>query len=289
MLHIFIGILAVLLCGQSAMAADGKEDGMWFVDLVRGNFGKVFCSPSKTTILELLTTVKEYVDASPDMSDKVTSYDALKILAIKFPCPQESADQAPPPPAEQAHSVRSITPIFSQLFLFPLPNGFKPVFENVLGEHYILEFVLEGESEKKWTQMITVTGAKGVTPLPGMSPYKFAEVMAGGYMSACPKSFTASGFTEKKIGNFDSYSLIVSCGTSPASGGQNSESALVTVIKGEADYYTIEWAERAKPANAPLAIDWSLWIRRLQQIMPVKLCRIVPGEAAPYPSCVNEG
>jgi hypothetical protein len=37
------------------------------------------------------------------------------------------------------------------------------------------------------------------------------------------------------------------------------------------------------------AIDEAKWRERLRQLQPIRFCPIVPGEAAPYPSCVGKG
>jgi hypothetical protein len=57
-------------------------------------------------------------------------------------------------------------------------------------------------------------------------------------------------------------------------------------VKGAADAYTVQWAERAAASDA--AIDEAVWRGRLHELMPIRLCAIVPGEAAPYPSCLAQ-
>lgn len=188
---------------------------------------------------------------------------------------------------QQGYSVKSIAPIFSQLLMTSLPKGFKTVFEKTRGAQYIRESVLDGENENKWTQMITITGAKDLASNPNLSPKKFVENMAGGFKRACPDSFSASGISEGKISGYDGYIAIVSCGTSPTTAGQTSESAIIAAIKGERDYYTVQWAERAAPSKTPIAIDTAKWTDKFKKLAPIKLCPIVPGEKAPYPSCAG--
>ena len=198
-----------------------------------------------------------------------------------------SAAQAADAYRRKAYSARSISPIFSQLLAHAQPPGFKPVFEKTNGPHYIRESVLSGEDENNWSQMITVTGVRDLVSNPNASPRKFAEAMAAGFKRACPESFAASVLAEGKMGAYDAFSVLVSCGTSPTTGGKTSESALVTVIKGEKDYYTVQWAERAAPSTTPMAPNMAKWGERFRALSPIKLCRIVPGEAAPYPSCIS--
>lgn len=95
------------------------------------------------------------------------------------------------------HSTRTITPIFSQLVSFYLPEGFVPQFENAQGPNYIMEFVPQGETVKRWTQMITVTGGRDVVlEHPDLSPKKFSEFMATQFHTICPLTFNAEKLLE---------------------------------------------------------------------------------------------
>lgn len=214
----------------------------------------------------------------------------IAVLSILIPLAHADTDnpmQAVESYRQQGYSVKSITPIFSQLLVTSFPSGFKPVFENTRGPDYARGSVLDGENENKWTQMITITGAKGLASNPNLSPKKFAESMAGGFKRACPNSFSASNVSEEKISGYDGFIAILSCGISPSTAGRTSESALIAVIKGESDYYTVQWAERAEPSSTPIAINTAKWAERFKRLAPIKLCPRVPGEAAPYPSCVD--
>ena len=188
---------------------------------------------------------------------------------------------------EQGYSVRTITPIFGQLVTFSFPKGFVPAFENAKGDQYIQESVLEGESVKKWSQMITITGAKGLASNPNVTPARFAGGMASGFKRVCPDSYSATGLGETKFGNHDAFAAVVSCGIAISTGEPYSESMLLIVIKGENDYYTIQWAERGGASKTPIKFEDVKWIDRMKKLTPIKLCPIIPGEKAPYPSCTN--
>jgi hypothetical protein len=187
-------------------------------------------------------------------------------------------------PAPSAFTV--ISPIFGQLVTFSLPASFVTVFENTNGPNYIREAVPKGETAKSWTQMITVTGAKGAAGNAKASPEIFAGSMVGGFKSACPETFAAHGFGPTKFGDQDAYVAVASCGRVEASADKHSEVALIVTVKGSTDYYTLQWAERGPPAGRG-AIDEAKWLARLRQLQPIRLCPIVPGETAPYPSCVG--
>ena len=194
-----------------------------------------------------------------------------------------SAASAEGPPA-----FKVISPIFSQLVTFSMPQAFVVVGENTNGPSYIREAVLKGETASRWTQMITITGAKGLVANPKLTPEAFAASIAGGFKSACPNTFVAKGVGPAKFGDQDAYVALASCGSVEAAPDQHSETALVVAVKGSADYYTLQWAERT-PASGKPVIDEAKWLERLRQLQPIRLCPIVPGEAAPYPSCVSNG
>jgi hypothetical protein len=185
-------------------------------------------------------------------------------------------------PAPAAFTV--ISPIFSQLVAFSMPSSFVTAYENTNGPNYIREAVLKGETVKDWTQMITVTGAKSTAANPKISPESFAGSMVGGFKSACPETFTAKGFGPAKFGDQDAYVAVASCGRVESSADKHSETALMVTIKGNSDYYTLQWAERA-PTAGKNAIDEAKWQARLRQLQPIRICPIQPGERAPYPSC----
>ena len=191
-----------------------------------------------------------------------------------------------PPPA----SFRVISPIFGQLVTFSMPASFVVAYENTNGPNYIREAVLKGETVNRWTQMITVTGAKGLVGSPkanpDATPETFAGSIVGGFRSACPESFAAQGFGPTKLGDQDAYVAVASCGS--VGTDRHGEIALVVAVKGRADYYTLQWAERT-PAGGKPAIDEAKWLDRLRQLQPIRFCPIVPGEAAPYPSCATKG
>ncbi len=188
-------------------------------------------------------------------------------------------------PAQAQQSFRVISPIFGQLVSFAMPRNFVAVFENTKGTHYIREAVLKGETAQAWTQMITVTGEKGSAGTQGGSPEKFAGGIAGGFRAACPDSFAAKSLGNSKFGDFDGFIAVIGCGSVGAD--KHSETALLITLKGASDYYTIQWAERGASAAKP-PIDDEKWVARLRELRPIDLCPIVPGEKAPYPSCVNK-
>ncbi len=189
---------------------------------------------------------------------------------------------------KQGYSVRMISPIFGQLVMLSLPKGFTTVFEDTSGSQYTREAVLEGETVERWSQMITVTGAKGLAANPRVTAQSFTEQIAGGFKNTCPDTFSAKGLGALKISGRDAFVALAGCGTVAADGSAHSESALLVAIKGTADYYTIQWAERGPASARPMSFDEAMWKERFDKLGPIKLCPIKPGEAPPYPSCSNQ-
>lgn len=276
----------------AAFQADGSgSDLSWFIDLAKANNGKAFCAPPSTKIKDLSATVAEFANDHPELHGRINEDQTLRALAERFPCAAASAADSPPAAVHpKGESLMTVTPIFSQLLAAALPKGFQstPVYEATLpGPRYLRETVPDGESDKEWSQMITITGVKELAVKAQVTPRQFVESMADGYQKACPASFSNVSVPTGKIGNYDAYSVIVSCGASPLTAGRTSEAAMILAIRGRRDFYTVQWAERATASAVPLAIDTARWIRRFKALAPIKVCDIVAGESAPYPSCVD--
>ena len=185
--------------------------------------------------------------------------------------------------AEDAPVFKVISPIFSQLVAFSMPAKFVTVFENTSNGHYTREAVPKGENTERWTQMITVTGEKGLSGNADMTPEKFAGSIAGGFRQTCPDSFASNPLGGRKFGEADAFVTVIGCGKV----GDHSETALIAVVRGSADYYTIQWAECGDTMAQPPVKD-AKWTARLATLQPIAVCPIVPGEAAPYPSCIGK-
>jgi hypothetical protein len=206
------------------------------------------------------------------------------LLAAALPArAQVPAAPSGTPPA--AFTV--ISPIYGQLVRFSMPSNFAVAYENAKDGNYIREAVLKGETVQAWTQMITVTGAKGLAGNRQVTPESFAGSIAAGFKNACPDTFDANPFGATRFGDRDGFVAVAGCGRVASSADKHSETVLIIAVRGSADVYTIQWAERAAGAAKP-AIDDAKWRDRLSKLNPIMFCAILPGEAAPYPSCANK-
>lgn len=182
-------------------------------------------------------------------------------------------------------SIPTVAPVFGQLLVVGVPPGFRELEERSSATEYRRQFVRQGESAQEWTQMVTITGSKALAHRPGATPASLAQNIAAGFEQACPASYHGQGLDQRTVSGFDAFMAYASCGTAPSAQGRASESVIMTVIKGRDDVYTVQWAERDAPSATPLPFTPTRWAERLSRLEPLRLCDIVPGEAAPYPSC----
>jgi hypothetical protein len=163
-----------------------------------------------------------------------------------------------------------LSPIWSELVSFTTPSSFKIVTEQVKGNFYIREAVLRDESAERWTQMVTVTGVKGAASNPAFNPqYMKGQIVAGAFKRVCPTAFSEKeigALTISGLGQHEAYATLAGCGTAQNGGYAHSEAALLIFIKGTEDSYTLQWAERGVPSNAPLDLSDGKWQDRLKTL-----------------------
>ena len=187
-------------------------------------------------------------------------------------------------------SVTAVVPVYRQLVSFRQPANFKGAFANDTGKSFIQEWVPEGETVEKWSQMITLTGMRDLAVF-NASPMGLLGQIATKYKQSCPESFSTRALGNTKVKQFDTsgidgFAAVVACGNNHRPTPQ-SEVALLIGIRGSLDLYTLQWAERAEKTNGPPVIDEAKWRSRLNSLAPIKLCSRLPGESAPYPSCLK--
>ena len=180
-----------------------------------------------------------------------------------------------------------VSPVYSQVVMLAYPAGFRIAAENDNGAQAIQEAVPAGETVEKWTQMITLTGAKGLAGNANVTPQRLLEQIAASFQGACPFTYAARALGPMKVSGHDGFAALVGCGA-VQSGTARSEVAVMLAVKGANDYYTIQWAERGAPLARAPELDEKKWQARLKQLDPIKLCARVPGEQAPYASCFNQ-
>jgi hypothetical protein len=213
-----------------------------------------------------------------------------KLTPMKV-CPRVPGEPLPYPSClkqKTSPSLPSVTPIFSDLVRFTLPEGFAIAQEGARDPHYTREMVPEGETSEIWTQMITLNAEKGLSADPKSTPQPYLEKFAGNFRGVCPNTFAAKGIGPTTISDHDAYSGWLSCGTLESGSNAHSESFLIVAIKGTNDFYRILWGERGPASSQPIIFDEAKWGDRLKKLNSIRLCAKVLGEAAPYPSCTDQ-
>ena len=208
-------------------------------------------------------------------------------LLVPALTPRSSCASAAPAPAASDVPITSINPVFHQLVVFSLPAHFRTVLEKTNDSFYIREHVLDGETADQWTQMITLTAAKDLASNPKVTPQVFLERIAAGLKRNCPTSFSAVTLGPRPVSGSEGFGVVASCGHVQAGGAAHSETSVMLAVRGSDDYYTLQWAERGPPSDQAPAIDAGHLAQRFNQLNPIRLCRIEPGELPPYPSCFS--
>lgn len=188
----------------------------------------------------------------------------------------------------QAQDALQVAPVFSQIVTFPLPDGFAPAFEDANASGYLNEAVLAGETVQAWSQMITLSGAKGlVSDDPVYDAATMAAYLGKLYTGACPEGYAETAFDPPQISGARAvHAGYLSCAALPDSA--QSESMVFLVMVGVADVYTLQWAEHATPSVSPIPYAPAIWDSRLTHLAATaRLCDPVAGEGPPYPSCIG--
>lgn len=219
------------------------------------------------TMASGMTAQKKVTKAKPAKKAKAVD-DAGKVVA-----------EMPPPVF-----VRRAKPIFSQLVQANFPQGYGVV-QVQDRSRYIERYTPPNEGEERWTRMMTVSGARALASKPGYSSARVAADFQERFRDACPASYSGKTLSDGEVNGTEVNVSVFACGSHATETGVAAETTLLIVLKGERDFYTVQWAERGAPSETPLKLDLPAWIKRYRELGPVRLCPMVEGEKAPYPSC----
>ena len=115
--------------------------------------------------------------------------------------------------------------------------------------------------------------------------------------TACPKTFGAAvqGPIRSALGprngpapapNAPDFAVILGCGRTP---NGNSEVSLMAGFRNGGDLFLLSWVERGAPRDAgAMPIDEGLWLSRLRELQPLRLCAGAVGASGPGPDCVMD-
>ncbi len=291
-------LLLALIClliatfAAASRADDGDHDDL--KALAMHDNGRSFCAPPLATLADLQAAIDRYNRSHLDLMGLLTPDQTRDALAQAYPCPAhlKSGFQAITPEQlnhliQHGEQAFSVTPIFHQLLLMRWPATFAPQARYERSEHgdYLRISLPSGSSLEHWQQMLTITGSENQARMPALSLEKLIQFGIQQAASQCAGSFSSSALPLEQIAQGQIYAAVQSCGHSPDA-PQNSESSLILALKGSDDIYTIRWDERGPAYDTAQAIDTQLWLQRLAQLMPVRLCALTQ-EKPPYPSCLQ--
>lgn len=185
--------------------------------------------------------------------------------------------------ADAGPSVTAVTPIFGQVMAITYPSQFKMVNQETKGHYYLQESVKSGETVDQWSEMISLTGRQGAASLPQASAKSFVLNIFKDFQTACPATFSVLELGPRSLDGRESFAAIGSCGAvstaeEESKHAAHSETALIVGIKGSADIYTIQWAQRGQPSNRPLVLEPGVWADRFKQLEPIHVCERGPNE-----------
>ena len=184
----------------------------------------------------------------------------------------------------QGTSDAAITPVYSQIFLYALPDEFRTVGGGIVRKgRYVQQSVLAKETLQRWTQMITLSGDEALAFSGNTYPQKMSDDYGARMRKNCPESYSTLPLPGVFVGSYDTVAAVFACG---ATGGQ-SEAVLQMIIKGGMDVYTLEWAVRGPASRGPLKLESAQWTDRLRRLAPVRVCSVVANEQPPFPSCLK--
>lgn len=191
--------------------------------------------------------------------------------------------------AEAPQFTRATAPVYDSVVVFALPGGFQPGHEAEQSGSYILELVPEEQTVQDWSEMLTLTGADDLQGAAGMTAIQMVdwglEEIARGYEAGCEGPIIVEAFNDAPPrGAEDGVLAHVGCPKVTATG--QSEQMMFWVAVREGDLFTLQWAERG-PATTEMVFDPPLWFDRYEILAQMSLCGPQPGEAAPYPSCLD--
>ena len=190
---------------------------------------------------------------------------------------------AAPRLARSLPSVVVAKPVFGQRVVMSQPGEYKVVEESTKGDRYFRATVRADQSFEDWTEMVSLVGGKGLAAKPDATPIAIAQAIANGFNAACPATFVAKPLGGTKYGAFDAFLALAGCGSIAGETGPRSEASLIVTIRGQDDFYSIQWIERGPASDKAPDLDDPKWLERYKRIGPIRLCPLE--KAASVPGC----
>lgn len=188
---------------------------------------------------------------------------------------------APLADAALAEGTLIALPAGEHLLAFTLPEGFVPVDEGEIVAR------LEGETPEAWTQALTLTvDPERIDQDPSMDVSMIGSVM----QEMCPDTLEQSWAASQDVPGTErgGYGAWNSCGTVLGSDPPRSEQLFSFAISGPSGAYVLSRVVRGPASEEGLDYDSDAIDAEIDLlIVGIKVCEKVPGEEAPYPSCIG--
>ncbi|NKB62549.1 MAG: hypothetical protein GKR95_10665 [Gammaproteobacteria bacterium] len=181
-------------------------------------------------------------------------------------------------------TVTVVTPIYDQKVSLHIPSTWKQGFEDLKADHYMIEFIPQNETIKKWENMISVQGFKGIAAK--STPEKFLNRLASRFQNLCGKNLVYLKGGSGQISGFASSAAIIGCSnveedhSTGLKKGQG-ELGMYYAIRGMNDLYLVHKAIRGDSAN--VSLNGENVGDFITPILPIKLCK----KGGPRTECLN--
>ncbi len=138
-----------------------------------------------------------------------------------------------------AAETRQVAPIWSQIVVWTVPQGFASAFTQTRGGSYLQEFVPRGQSVQDWQQMITVTARAAWPKGEGMRPRIWPEIgegLSGGLPARLSRNRNSAPVVD---GAAEVVAGHLSCAALPGAG--YGEAMVFIVARAGPDVFTFQW------------------------------------------------
>ena len=152
--------------------------------------------------------------------------------------------------ASPAKPVAITVPLFGRVMSFDMMRNFVPAYQATGPNNFIFEFLPDGQSFDNWTQMVTITAARGL----GADRRSDTELAAAALSSpqGCARGHFYRALAPRALGGGLSQLMVIKgCastaanaypGASPAIG----EESVILVFRDRENVYSLQYATRAK-------------------------------------------
>jgi hypothetical protein len=197
-----------------------------------------------------------------------------------------SAEDAPK--SSKSYETATLSKMMSQTLLFQVPAGFRMLSEILSGANYTQQWVPEGEQGWNWSRMIQASGNKDVAITTDVSPAYFATQLALTFKRSCPGDYSGVDLGPAKVGGYNAHAAIVNCARLFVNGQAKSETLVLIAIRGQRDYFSLQWSERADPLDAPFRADPAMVKEKYDRLLGARICKTAVGANLTTSSCAGE-